>query len=355
MIIHAFSERLVNIMKKRNRIIIVLSIIVVFNTLVTIFVINNLMGNNANKSKKINNDSIQGESMEDKVQTGIYNLVKWGDENEYIGKFYEDDTSADWFTFSYDVYADFNMDENVSSYAEKINGYVCDAKKYIEDNKGELYLTDYERMAIVLGRVGDDNEYVQKLLSENVSGNEKDSEQEINSIVFALIALDSNRDIFGGEYDEIRHTYIGLLKAVELKDGGFAYGGDKADVDMTAMAVQALAPYYDTDESVHEVIDRSLEVISVLQDSDGGFSSYGTANSESTSQVIIALCSLGINPVEDSRFVKSGNMIESLLSYQNEDGGFSHVKELDSDGIASCQAMEALTSYLTGSGIWSAE
>ena len=56
----------------------------------------------------------------------------------------------------------------------------------------------------------------------------------------------------------------------------------------------------------------------------------------------IALCSLGIDPEADSRFVKNSDLLTALLSYQNSDGGFSHEKGGVSDELATGQALCAL-------------
>lgn len=63
-----------------------------------------------------------------------------------------------------------------------------------------------------------------------------------------------------------------------------------------------------------------MEYLSGKQDSSGTFGS-----AEADSQVVIALCSLGIDPEADSRFVKNADLLTALLSYQNSDGGF-HMK-----------------------------
>lgn len=80
-----------------------------------------------------------------------------------------------------------------------------------------------------------------------------------------------------------------------------------------------------------------MEYLSGKQDSSGTFGS-----AEADSQVVIALCSLGIDPKADSRFVKSSDLLTALLSYQNSDGGFSHEKGGDSDELATGQALCAL-------------
>ncbi|MFQ8690119.1 MAG: hypothetical protein ACLR9K_09670, partial [Blautia sp.] len=70
-------------------------------------------------------------------------------------------------------------------------------------------------------------------------------------------------------------------------------------MDLTAMAIQALAPYYNSEQTytyermgekvtqtVRATVDEALECLSGRQQEDGGFVSMGSANSESCSQVI---------------------------------------------------------------------
>jgi prenyltransferase beta subunit len=94
-------------------------------------------------------------------------------------------------------------------------------------------------------------------------------------------------------------------KLTTLADGGFSMGGTTADPDVTAMALQALAPYKGQND-IKTVIDRALDCLSRLQNSDGGYSSGGLDNSESAVQVLVALTALGINPDTDTRFIKHG-------------------------------------------------
>ena len=108
------------------------------------------------------------------------------------------------------------------------------------------------------------------------------------------------------------------------------------------MCIQALAPYK-SDTSVNEAIDRALSVLSKKQNDKGGYSSFGTVNSESVSQVISALVALGIDVQTDSRFIKNGNtLIDNLMSFKNSDGGFAHTENGKSNNIACYQALNSL-------------
>jgi hypothetical protein len=136
-----------------------------------------------------------------------------------------------------------------------------------------------------------------------------------------------------------------LDNAVEA--GGWTFYGTEADPDMTGMAIQALAPYYESNESVKASVDVALKVLSDMQQQDGGYESWGSANSESCAQVLCALSALGIDAETDARFVKNGNsVLDALLSYYDEStGGFKNLATGNADSMANQQAAYALTAY----------
>ena len=168
--------------------------------------------------------------------------------------------------------------------------------------------------------------------------------QGINGPIFTLIALDSHNYPTSG--DVTREKLIGVILAAQLSDGGWNLSGENADTDMTAMAIQALAPYYKTNETVKAAVDKALEALSALQRNDGGFGSWGTVNSESCAQVIVALTALGIDPTADSRFVKNGNtVLDALAGFYVTGGGFQHTAGGERNGMATEQGYYALAAY----------
>ena len=143
-----------------------------------------------------------------------------------------------------------------------------------------------------------------------------------------------------------REKLIETILGAALEDGGWTLSGTKADPDMTGMAIQALAPYYKDNQAVKEAVDKALNVLSGLQKDDGGFGSWGTVNSESCAQVIVALTALGIDPTCDSRFVKNGKTVmDALAGFYVDGGGFKHVADKGRDGMATEQGYYALASY----------
>src|SRR5699024_789160 len=164
-----------------------------------------------------------------------------------------------------------------------------------------------------------------------------------------------------------RDDIIKEIMKRQLKDGGFALNEEESDPDMTGMALTALAPYYNSEETftyvkestdekmettVREVVDEALDTLSDMQLDSGGFAMMGMENTESIVQVIVALTSLGIELFSDERFIKNGNtMYDALMNFQMIDGGFVHAKTYDeenpsanpneSNAMASDQALYA--------------
>ena len=142
-----------------------------------------------------------------------------------------------------------------------------------------------------------------------------------------------------------REKLIQAILDAQLTDGSWNLSANNADPDMTAMAIRALAPYYKTNETVKAAVDKALEALSALQRNDGGFGSWGTVNSESCAQVIVALTALGIDPTADSRFVKNGLTVLDALAGFYVTGGFRHTAGGELDGMATEQGYYALAAY----------
>ena len=174
--------------------------------------------------------------------------------------------------------------------------------------------------------------------------------QGTNGPIWALIALDCHGyDIpqcADGEKQTTREGLVAEILSYQCRDGGWAMMGDESDVDMTAMALTSLAPYQE-EIDVKAAVDAALTYLSDAQQADGGFMSWGAANSESCAQVIVALTALGIDPAADSRFVKNGaSPLDGLCAFACEGGGFRHSDEqMESDGMATEQGFYALVAY----------
>ena len=143
-----------------------------------------------------------------------------------------------------------------------------------------------------------------------------------------------------------RETLVQTILDYETSNGGWANSGDTPDPDVTCMAMQALAPYREEYPEVQKALDTAVQILSEMQDSTGNFPGQYGSSSESISQVIVALASLGIDPNTDGRFVKDGvSAIDGLLSYYVEGGGFKHILSGKIDGMATEQGYYALAAY----------
>lgn len=168
--------------------------------------------------------------------------------------------------------------------------------------------------------------------------------QGINGPIFALIALDTND--YETEDTTIRQQCIDFILDAQFEDGGWALSGSTADPDITAMALQALAPYK-SQSNVATAAEEAISTLSAIQNSNGGYASWGTVNSESCAQVIVALTTWGINPDTDSRFVKNNkSVVDAVIAhYSEEDAAFEHVIGSGANGMATDQACYALVAY----------
>lgn len=186
--------------------------------------------------------------------------------------------------------------------------------------------------------------------------------QGLNAWIWALIALDAmDYEIPEGQTLS-RTQIIEQIAGAANDDGGYSLSGGDSDPDVTAMVIQALAPcyvdeeigYQETEtagETVTQLVEDALAYLSASQQPDGDFTAWGDSTCESVSQVIIALTSLGIDPLSDERFIKDGNnLYDALLKYRQEDGGFAHSVSTEaasgSNSMAGGQALCALAALV---------
>ena len=229
-------------------------------------------------------------------------------------------------------------------YYEKVVEYV---QKHADENERlhRAKSTDNSRIILALTAIGKDVTNVGgHNLLKGLDSMDYIQTQGINGPIWALIALDSHNYPTSG--DVTREKLIQAILDAQLPGGGWNLSGNDADPDMTAMAIQALAPYYKENDAVKAAVDKALDVLSELQLATGGFGSWGTENSESCAQVIVALTALGIDPAKDSRFIKNGlTILDALASYYVDGGGFRHIASGDRDGMATEQGYYALAAY----------
>jgi hypothetical protein len=234
--------------------------------------------------------------------------------------------------------------------------YYATVEKYVRDCQGVLHdkkYTEYDRVTVALSSIGRDPRSVAGYnLLTPLGDFDKTIWQGINGPVWALITLDSGGYPMpqnpAAAKQATRDMYVDEILKRQLPDGGFSlFGGTAAatagdqtsDPDITGMALQALAKYQDR-EDVKKVTAEALACMSQKQDAKGGFASWGTANSESVVQIIVALTELGL-PLDDPRFVKNGNtLLDNLLTFREPGKGFLHTA--DGSGVNQMASEQAL-------------
>ncbi|MBO4390638.1 MAG: DUF4430 domain-containing protein [Lachnospiraceae bacterium] len=237
-------------------------------------------------------------------------------------------------------------DEKKAAYLESVKKTV--AEKASTDLAGQNP-TENARLILALTAIEEDPTDVGGVnLLNGIAGLEDIKAKGINAAAFALLALDSNKyeaSAAEGKTQATREALIDYIASCELENGGFDYTGtaETADPDMTSMVLYALAPYSDQ-AKVKEIIDRCVDLLSKAQGEDGSFVSWGSANSNSTAQVIIALCSLGIDPAEDARFIKNGHSaMAALTTYYRMGKGAQYLATSDdADFYSNYQMSQAL-------------
>ena len=266
--------------------------------------------------------------------------------------------------------------------------YLAAMRAYIEkayaDNGGILHrvkATEWHRAVVAIAALGGDptafgnyNGQPINLIADgsyNCVLRDGPGTQGLNGWIWGLISMDTGMYPVPDDAKYPRATFITEILKMQLTDGvqGNAYGGwvlggygTVSDVDMTAMAIQALAPYYNDDtvytytngnsktevsKTVRQCVDEALDRLGSLLNEAGGFTSWNTDNVESIAQVLVALCAVGIDPAKDARFItRDGKtLLDGLLRFRLSDGGFCHVVNGGWNSMANDQATYALVAY----------
>lgn len=229
--------------------------------------------------------------------------------------------------------------------------YYAAIEAHVSACSGKLHekkYTEYSRLILALTAIGKDARQVAGYdLTVPLGDYERTIWQGVNGPIWALLALDCGDYPMPqnpqAETQATRQMYIDYILQCQCSDGGWSLsGGALSDADLTGMALQALAKYQDQ-PAVAAATAQALSCMSRQQDETGGFSSWGTSNSESCVQMLVALCELGL-PLDDARFVKNGHtLLDALLNYYQPGQGFVHtLGGTGSDQMATEQGLYAL-------------
>lgn len=274
---------------------------------------------------------------------------------------------CDWYMIAAGRYG---MTDDRAAYLKHIAAYITE--KYKTANKlDRSKATEWHRIALAVLAAGGDPRGIGKdengspvnLIADGVYNRGVTAslgKQGLNGWIWGLIALDSKQyEVPNGSF-YTREEILKEILSYQLPDGGFSFAGTVSDCDTTAAALTALAPYVSSGKKYTYTLKRGKQEVtrtaaqaaeaamarlSALQLSSGGFTASEGETSESISQVIVALCSAGIDPQSDKRFIKNGNSpLDALMAFRQSDGGFAHLRGEGSDSMAGEQALCALVS-----------
>ena len=246
-------------------------------------------------------------------------------------------------------------DAYIQAYYDKVVAYVqknMGADGVLVDPESHNpTVTDNERIILALTAIGKDpanvggKNLLTALQNKDIMKVTDTSNTDISGLVFGLLALNS------GNYTQDSYWLVQAILTQQNEDGSWSVSAEKkpdGDVDMTAMALQALAPYYNEgdDTTVNAAVDKALQWLSAK------YKGTGYTSAESCAQVVVALSALQLNANSDSSFVKTvdgapTSVLGDLLRYYLGEGqGFKHAASLKTaDQKATEQALYAMAAY----------
>lgn len=184
---------------------------------------------------------------------------------------------GDWAVFGL-ARAGYSVNEG---YYATYYGNVAAALKAANGILHNYKYTEYSRVILGLTAAGYDPSDVggYNLLAP-LADYDKVIYQGLNGAAYALLALDSHNYAIptapAGKTQTTRENLVSYLLSRELPGGGWTLSGDAADADLTAIVLQALAPYRVSNSAAAAAIDRGLAALSGMQKANGGFASNGT-------------------------------------------------------------------------------
>ena len=280
-------------------------------------------------------------------------------------KYFDANRTTDAYTYGqeWEIYAFAKSGRKID------DALIKNYKKSLADHKAEwagstAKVTDCERVALTLAALGEDITSFDGVNLAAVICSHGDLTASANNLVYALIALDEARvsdealSAFGSSWT--RAQLVCTLLTFQNSDGGFTIDtAGASNVDMTAMALQALAPYVDGDAcaaalasngqlSVASAVDKAL---GFLKGQKNGLCDFGSV--ESNAQVLLALVALGKDPANSKNGFAAGtnSLITAIAAYEVADGkGYAHTMGSDgkpgnANALATVQVLRALSAY----------
>lgn len=243
-----------------------------------------------------------------------------------------------------------------------IDNYAKSAVEMIKQDP-RLNPTDYARIAFTLGAAGYNITNIEGInLTEILYSNEKLNKYPSNQVIWTLIALDTKEYNIPEDATWTRNKIIEEILLSQTKDGSFSLGKNQTtgSIDITGMALQALAPYYkdsarpellnqvsdETKAKIEKAVDDAIDFLKSKITINGGFVEGGAENSCTVAQVLTGLTALKIDPTTAEGFTFGNkNMITNLASFKRDKGFAYLANQRNDDQMSTIQVTYALNAY----------
>ncbi len=137
--------------------------------------------------------------------------------------------------------------------------------------------------------------------------------ENLSQHFYAMLAL----DMYGQKYD--REAAFSYILSKQLENGSFSDDGKKGDMELTALAIIAMADRVTKQMDIMNSANNAITFLNNNQLENGGFkNSDGKDNSITLALVISALSSVGADP-KDERW---RGMLDSTERFKNSDGSY---------------------------------
>lgn len=271
--------------------------------------------------------------------------------------------------YTADDFINYIPEKYFEDYKEAVKEFVTSKDGFLDKNKS----TEYSRLIVALASLGQDFTDVYgydfiDMLSQSFTYS---CRQGINGPIWELIALYASgnelkepsvsvdKSKFSAskpDYSNNEGRMLGYILARTKNKGGWslATGNEtEPDVDITAMCITALAPYYKdknkfeaikkkygvywetsktgrtdyTYENLCYEVERGILSLKNKERATGSFSAFGSSNgnSESTAWTIVALTALGLNPkAKEIKLTRLNKTISFVTNGAEEDGVFTN-------------------------------
>ena len=233
--------------------------------------------------------------------------------------------------------------------------YLKEVDKKIREDYDDTFRvnTDYGRIILAVTAADGDTTNIGgiNLINKLCEINFK-KDHNLFAKTFAIIAMECGNFQVPTNSNFSKEKIVESILSKKNQETGGWNGINGVDPDTTAMTITGLSSYYEKNSDVKETVDDAIIALSKTMDENGEFKGSDkttSASSESVSQTIIALCSIGKDPATHKDFIrKDKNLIDLLFEFETADGGFSHQKDAkmeDSNGMATEQGLLALIAY----------